>query len=83
MNRAPASRRPTRTVPEALVRLTLLAAAALSLPACTTRELYGSAQQWQRNECRKLPAPEQERCLASNAMSFEEYQRQRAAARAP
>jgi hypothetical protein len=50
------------------------------LPGCTSQALYLSAQQWQRNECGKLPSSEQERCLAGNAMSFEEYERQRALA---
>jgi hypothetical protein len=59
--------------------LTLLAC----LMGCSSQQAYNSAQAWQRNECRRLPVPEQQRCLASNAMSFEEYQRQAAAASKP
>ncbi|MCU0775968.1 MAG: hypothetical protein MUC74_16200 [Ideonella sp.] len=48
---------------------------------CSASQLYTAGQQWQRTECRRLPPSEQERCLQSTAMSFEEYQRQAAAAR--
>jgi hypothetical protein len=68
------SRRPAVLASTAL--LSLLAA------GCTASQLYGAGQQWQRTECRRLPPSEQERCLQSTAMSFEEYQRQAAAARA-
>jgi hypothetical protein len=61
-----------------------VAAAAVCVLAtgCTAAQLYSAGQQWQRTECRKLPPGEQERCLQSTAMSFEEYQRQAAAVRA-
>jgi hypothetical protein len=66
----------------AAFRRTLFAAVpVVLLLGCSSKQLYGSAQQWQRTECRKLPAGEQERCLKSAAMSFEEYQRQAASAR--
>ena len=63
--------------------LAIAAAVVLSLgvQACSSQQLYGAGQQWQRTECRKLPPPEQERCLKSTAMSFDEYQRRSAAAR--
>jgi hypothetical protein len=53
----------------------------LGLQACSSQQVYGAGQQWQRTECRKLPLPEQERCLKSTAMSFDEYQRRSAAAK--
>ncbi len=56
--------------------------AAVLAAGCTASQLYTAGQQWQRTECRRLPPSEQERCLQSTAMSFEEYQRQAAAARA-
>lgn len=62
------------------VLMTVMVASALG--ACTSRQLYSAGQQWQANECRKLPASEQPRCRTSNAMSFEDYQREAAAARA-
>ena len=58
-----------------------MATAALLFAGCSAAQLYGAGQQWQRTECRRLPPGEQERCLQSTAMSFEEYQRQAAAAR--
>ncbi|MCB1997069.1 MAG: hypothetical protein H6932_16430 [Burkholderiaceae bacterium] len=70
-----------RTTPS-LTGLLLTLAAAAALGACTSRQLYAAGQQWQANECRKLPQPEQPRCRASNALSFEDYQREAAAARA-
>jgi hypothetical protein len=63
-------------------RAVATAFAGLVLAGCTASQLYTAGQQWQRTECRKLPPAEQERCLQSTAMSFEEYQRQAAAARA-
>lgn len=71
----------TRTRP-ALFHLLMAMTAASALGACTSRQLYNAGQQWQANECRKLPASEQPRCRASSAMSFEDYQREAAAARA-
>jgi hypothetical protein len=55
-----------------------------ALGGCSSQELYGGGQNWQRNECRKLPdVQERERCAASTSMSFEEYRRQSEAARKP
>jgi hypothetical protein len=50
----------------------------LLLVGCSSQQLYRSGQAWQQNECRKLPPAEQQRCLASNAMSFEQYQKEAA-----
>jgi hypothetical protein len=53
-----------------------------ALGGCSSQELYSTGQGWQRNECRKLPdVQERERCLASTSRSFEDYQRESAAAR--
>ena len=60
----------------------ILVACSLAAAACSSRELYQAGQQWQKNECAKLPATEQERCRRSTAMSFEEYQRQAGATKA-
>lgn len=48
---------------------------------CSSQQLYDAGQAWQQNECRKLPASEQQRCLSSSAMSYDEYQRQAAPAK--
>lgn len=53
-----------------------------ALGGCSSQQLYSAGQNWQKTECRRLPTSEQERCLSSAAMSYEEYQRQAAAARA-
>jgi hypothetical protein len=66
-----------------LHNLVLALAATALLGACSSRQLYSAGQQWQAHECRRLPAPEQPRCLQSNALSFDEYQRQSDAARPP
>jgi predicted amidohydrolase len=53
-----------------------------ALPACTSHQVYGAGQNWQRNECNRIPdSQERSRCLDSAATSYEEYQRQRDAAR--
>lgn len=54
-----------------------------ALGGCTSQQLYGAGQAWQRNECTKIPDPEQrQRCFQSTATSYDEYQRQQAAAKA-
>lgn len=57
--------------------LVALLATAASLAACTSQQLYGAGQSWQRQECHRLPdADQRQRCLASSALSYEEYRRQ-------
>ena len=65
-------------------RFTAAVAAVLSILAgCSTQQLYGAGQAWQKTECTKIiDAQERSRCLASTNTSFDEYQRQRDAARA-
>ena len=58
-----------------------LIASAFVVIGCSSQQLYSAGQQWQRNECRRLPVAEQDRCLKSNAMSYEEYQKQTAEGR--
>jgi hypothetical protein len=51
-------------------------------PGCTSQQLYGTGQAWQRNECQKIPdAQERDRCLSSANTSYEDYKRQSEAAR--
>lgn len=65
-----------RPIASALAALALLAA------GCSTRELYAVGQGWQRQECVKIAdAAQRERCMASAARSYEEYQREVDAAR--
>ncbi len=52
------------------------------LVGCSSQQLYSSGQSWQRQECHKLPdVAERNRCMASASTSFDDYQRQAAAAR--
>lgn len=47
------------------------------LLACSSRQLYDSAQAWQRNECLKIvDAQERGRCLAGSNTSYDDYRRQ-------
>jgi hypothetical protein len=65
------------------MRQTTLLTIALALAGCASPQLYGAGQAWQRNECTKIPDAEQrQRCFQSTAMSYDEYQRQQAAAKA-
>lgn len=60
---------------------------ALALPAALAgtgcaRTVYHSVQGWQQQECRKInDHAERQRCLASTARSYDEYSREREAAR--
>lgn len=62
-------------------RAALLAAgiAALSLPACTTEQVYASGQAWQRSQCAKLLERwEYERCMRDADLAYDEYKRRKA-----
>lgn len=60
----------------------LFASFGAAMTGCTSQQWYAAGRQWQSNECRKLPSSEIERCMKSNAMSYDEYQREAAAAKA-
>jgi hypothetical protein len=54
----------------------LLAAAALGA-GCTARQVYGTGQAWQQQACNRLPdLQERDRCMASTAMSYDDYRRE-------
>jgi len=66
-----------RTTPLLLV----VGALAAGLAACSSQQLYSAGQAWQRTECHKLnDAQDRNRCLASSATSYEQYQRESKAA---
>lgn len=47
------------------------------LPACSSEQVYATGQNWQRQECAKLPDPqERERCYADADRSYESYKRE-------
>jgi len=57
--------------------LLLLSFTTLSLPACTAREVYGSAQTWQRNRCNTLhDKAEFDRCVNETDTTYDSYKRQ-------
>ncbi len=52
------------------------------LPSCSSQQVYGMGQAWQRNECyRIVDAQEHGRCMASTSMSYDEYKRRMEAAK--
>lgn len=55
---------------------------ALTLSACSSRQLYGAGQAWKQKECERLPdMQERNRCVADNKTSYEDYRRQTEAQR--
>jgi hypothetical protein len=69
-------------LPRSPLDVALVASFCAAMTGCTSQQLYTAGQQWKANECRRLPPSEIERCMKSNAMSYEEYQREAAAAKA-
>jgi hypothetical protein len=66
-----------------LPTLTLLALAGV-FSACSTQTLYATGQEWQKQECRKLPdMAERARCEKSAATSYERYKAEAEAAKKP
>lgn len=51
--------------------------ALLLLGGCSLQQVYGTGQQWQRNECQKInDREERTRCEKSAATSYEDYKAQ-------
>jgi hypothetical protein len=60
----------------ATLRIAVLCLAGL-IHACSTQQLYGAGQAWQRQECNKIQdVQERNRCMASTQTSYEDYKRQ-------
>lgn len=56
-------------------------AALVGTAGCSSQQFYAGGQAWRRNECQRIPDfQERKRCMDSAALSFEDYQRQSAAA---
>jgi hypothetical protein len=52
-----------------------------SLGACSSQQLHATGAQWQRNECERLQdAAERNRCIGDSKRSYDDYQREKAAA---
>jgi hypothetical protein len=65
----------------AAVAVTVMATAWLH--GCSSQQVYGAGQAWQRQECNKIiDARERERCMKSASTSYDEYKRQAEAAKA-
>jgi hypothetical protein len=63
---------------------TALFTLALALSACSSQQLYGVGQEWQKQECRRIPdLAERARCEKSAATSYERYQAEAEAAKKP
>jgi hypothetical protein len=53
----------------------------VALGACSSQQLYGVGQAWQRNECFRISdQQERSRCLSSTSTSYEQYKRESKAA---
>jgi hypothetical protein len=64
------------------VRSIPLVVTVLMVQACSSQQLYGTGQEMQRNECRKIvDMQEQRRCMAKANMPHDEYKRQAEAAK--
>lgn len=60
-----------------LVLLPLAFCLLASFSGCTSHQLYGAGQAWQRNECIKVfDQQEHNRCMANTNMSYEDYKRE-------
>ena len=60
----------------------IAAAPLLLLAACSSQQLYNVGQGWQKQECLKLPdIAERQRCEKSTAMNYDQYRREREAAK--
>jgi len=60
----------------------VLAASTLPLSACTTEQLHGTAQGYERNQCSKIADKvEFDRCMARANTAFESYKRESGAER--
>ena len=65
-----------------MFKLAVVLAFTFIAQACTSQQLYGSGQAWQRQECNKINDSQQRaKCMESAAKSHDEYQKEAAAAK--
>jgi hypothetical protein len=51
---------------------------------CTSEQLYGTGQNWQRNQCNRMPdGDERRQCLARADTSYDDYAKRSGAAKSP
>lgn len=68
----------------AAIRIGVLLATVALASACTSQQMYGAGQGWQRNQCNRMPdADERQQCLARADATYEDYARRTGAAKAP
>jgi hypothetical protein len=54
----------------------------VGLSGCSSQQLYGVGQDWQKNECNKIiDMQERNRCMSSTKTSYDDYKRQSEAAK--
>jgi hypothetical protein len=62
--------------------LVVVSVGAIALPNCSSQQLYGAGQEWQKNECNKImDTQERSHCMSSAKTSYEDYKRQSEAAK--
>jgi hypothetical protein len=62
--------------------LSSVALLTLALHGCSSQQVYGAGQAWQRQDCTRInDAQERNRCMARASTSYEDYKRQAEAAR--
>jgi hypothetical protein len=60
-----------------LLILVLSAVVCGSTAGCTSDQLYGGVQAWQRTECQRIHEfQDRKRCMDSAAVSYQEYRKQ-------
>ncbi len=58
-------------------RFIIIISLSVILFGCSNRQIYEAVQNNRKNECRKLPYPQQEDCIKAHGASYEEYSRKR------
>ncbi len=63
-------------------RLLPALSAVIGCVSCSSHQMYGAGQEWQKTECNKIvDIQERNRCMSSARTSYDEYRRQSEAAK--
>ena len=57
--------------------LTVMVIALAGMAGCSNKAVYQNLQHNKKQECRKLPVAEYDKCMQGMDQSYEEYERQR------
>ncbi len=61
---------------ERYLRIAAISVACGLFGGCTSQQLYGAGQEYQRNQCLHIPdKAESDRCLSKTNTSYDDYQR--------